>query len=124
MVGAVIVGGIFEDILGLTAKYWRRIISPIVSSCVLGGCTVIMFGSIMMSGVRMMHDAGMNQRNTLIAATSICLGVGVTQVDGFFDQLPAFIGEIFAGNMVAGVFVVALILDICLPKDPKHYDSV
>ena len=35
--------------------------------CVLGGCTVIMFGSIMMSGVRMMHDAGMDQRNTLIA---------------------------------------------------------
>jgi xanthine/uracil permease len=124
MVGAVIVGSIFEGILGLTAKYWRRIISPIVSSRVLGGCTVIMFGSIMMSGVRMMHDAGMNQRNTLIAATSICLGVGVTQVDGFFDQLPAFVGEIFAGNMVAGVFVVALILDICLPKDPKHYDSV
>ena len=100
MVGAVIVGGVFEGILGLTAKYWRRIISPIVSSCVLGGCTVIMFGSIMMSGVYMMHDAGMNQCNTLIAATSICLGVGVTQVVGFFDQLPAFIGEIFAGNMV------------------------
>mgnify|MGYP004525934407 FL=1 len=118
MVGAVIVGGIFEGILGLTAKYWRRIISPIVSSCVLGGCTVIMFGSIMMSGVRMMHDAGMNQRNTLIAATSICLGVGVTQVDGFFDQLPTFIGEIFAGNMVAGVFVAALILDIC-PRIPS-----
>ncbi len=35
MVGAVIVGGIFESILGLTAKYWRRIISPIVSSCVV-----------------------------------------------------------------------------------------
>ena len=124
MVGAIIVGGIFEGILGLTAKYWRGIISPIVSACVLGGCTVIMFGSIMMSGVRMMHDAGMDQRNTLIAATSICLGVGATQVDGFFDQLPSFIGDIFAGNMVAGVFVVGLILDLCLPKDPKHYDSM
>ena len=45
-------------------------------------------------------------------------------MDDFFDQLSAFIGEIFAGNMVAGVFVAALILDICLPKDPKHYDSV
>ena len=91
---------------------------------ILGGCTVIMFGSIMMSGVRMMHDAGMDQRNTLIAATSICLGVGVTQVDGFFDQLPGFIGDIFAGNMVAGVFVVGLILDLCLPRDPSHYTSM
>lgn len=84
----------------------------------------IMFGSIMMSGVRMMHDAGMDQRNTLIAATSICLGVGVTQVDGFFNELPPFIGDIFAGNMVAGVFVVGLILDLCLPRDPSHYTSM
>ena len=35
-----------------------------------------------------------------------------------------YIGEIFFGNMVAGVFVVGLILDLCLPKDPKHYDSM
>ena len=91
---------------------------------ILGGCTDIMFGSIMMSGVRMMHDAGMDQRNTLIAATSICLGVGVTQVDGFFNELPSFIGDIFAGNMVAGVFVVGLILDLCLPRDPSHYTSM
>lgn len=90
--------------------------------CVLGGCTVIMFGSIMMSGIKMMHDAGMNNRNTLIAATSLCLGVGVTQVDGFFDNLPSVFGDIFAGNMVAGVFVVGLILELCLPKDPKRYE--
>ena len=28
MVGAIIVGGLFEGVLGLTAKYWRKIISP------------------------------------------------------------------------------------------------
>lgn len=35
MVGAIIVGGVFEGILGLTAKYWRKIISPILSACVV-----------------------------------------------------------------------------------------
>ena len=50
--------------------------------------------------------------------------MGVTQVEGFFDQMPAFIGDIFAGNMVAGVFVVGLILDICLPRDPSRYESM
>lgn len=112
---AMILGGLFPPIGAFFTT---------LPDCVLGGCTVIMFGSIMMSGVRMMHDAGMDQRNTLIAATSICLGVGVTQVDGFFDQLPGFIGDIFAGNMVAGVFVVGLILDLCLPRDPSHYTSM
>lgn len=112
---AMILGGLFPPIGAFFTT---------LPDCVLGGCTVIMFGSIMMSGVRMMHDAGMDQRNTLIAATSICLGVGVTQVDGFFNELPSFIGDIFAGNMVAGVFVVGLILDLCLPRDPSHYTSM
>ena len=112
---AMILGGLFPPIGAFFTT---------LPDCVLGGCTVIMFGSIMMSGVRMMHDAGMDQRNTLIAATSICLGVGVTQADGFFNELPSFIGDIFAGNMVAGVFVVGLILDLCLPRDPSHYTSM
>lgn len=117
MVGALamILGGLFPPIGAFFTT---------LPDCVLGGYTVIMFGSIMMSGVRMMHDAGMDQRNTLIAATCIFLGVGVTQVDGFFNELPSFIGDIFAGNMVAGVFVVGLILDLCLPRDPSHYTSM
>ena len=110
---ALILGGLFPPIGAFFTT---------LPDCVLGGCTVIMFGSIMMSGVRMLQDAGMNQRNTLIAATSICLGVGATQVDGFFDNLPSVFGEIFAGNMVAGVFVVGLILEICRPKDISKYE--
>ena len=35
LVGAVMIGGIFEGILGLTAKYWRRFVTPIVSACVV-----------------------------------------------------------------------------------------
>ena len=112
---AMILGGLFPPIGAFFTT---------LPDCVLGGCTVIMFGSIMMSGVRMMHDAGMTPRNTLIAATSICLGVGVTQVDGFFNNLPTFIGDVFAGNMVAGVFVVGLLMDLFLPRDPKCYDSM
>ena len=112
---AMILGGLFPPIGAFFTT---------LPDCVLGGCTVIMFGSIMMAGIKMMIDAGLDNRNTLIAATSICLGVGVTQVEGFFDYLPSIIGEIFAGNMVAGVFVVGLIMEILLPKDPAKYEAV
>ena len=111
---AMILGGLFPPIGAFFTT---------LPDCVLGGCTVIMFGSIMMAGIHMMLDAGVNNRNTLIAATSICLGVGVTQVEGFFDNLPAIFGDIFAGNMVAGVFVVGLIMELCLPKDPACYEA-
>ena len=112
---AMILGGLFPPIGAFFTT---------LPDCVLGGCTVIMFGSIMMAGIKMMIEAGLDNRNTLIAATAICLGVGVTQVEGFFDYMPAIFGEIFAGNMVAGVFVVGLIMEILLPKDPAKYEAV
>ena len=112
---AMILGGLFPPIGAFFTT---------LPDCVLGGCTVIMFGSSMMAGIKMMIEAGLDNRNTLIAATAICLGVGVTQVEGFFDYMPAIFGEIFAGNMVAGVFVVGLIMEILLPKDPAKYEAV
>lgn len=111
---AMILGGLFPPIGAFFST---------LPDCVLGGCTVIMFGSIMTSGIKMMHDAGMDNRNTLIASTSICLGVGVTQVEGFFNYMPSFISDVFAGNMVAGVFVVGIIMELLLPKDPSKYES-
>ena len=35
VIGAIIVGGIVEGILGLFAKYWRKLITPVVSACVV-----------------------------------------------------------------------------------------
>ena len=34
MVGAVIAGGIFEGLVGMSAKYWKRFLTPVVSACV------------------------------------------------------------------------------------------
>ena len=85
-------------------------------ACVLGGCTIIMFGSILVSGITMLYEAGLDHRTSMIAATSLALGIGVTQVDGFFDQMPPIVGDIFAHNPVAGVFVISVVLSLILPK--------
>ena len=82
--------------------------------CVLGGCTVIMFGAIIVSGVTMLGECGFDQRNTIIAATSF--GIGVTQVPEFFSGMPQIVSDIFSGNPVAGVCVVAMSLSLALPK--------
>ena len=171
MIGAVIVGGCIEGLLGLTAKYWRRFVSPIVSACVvttigfsllstgissfasssvyptgawqnllvavitLAACLVynslakgfwkqlyVLFGAIIVSGVTMLGECGFDQRNTIIAATSFAIGIGVTQVPEFFSGMPQIVSDIFAGNPVAGVFVVAMILSLALPKKVKPED--
>ncbi|MBQ5781656.1 MAG: purine permease [Spirochaetaceae bacterium] len=83
---------------------------------VLGGCTIIMFGTIMSGGIGMLHKAGMSQRNTLIVALSCSFGIGVTFSPTVLPQA-LYIRDIFGANMVAGVFVIAFILNLVLPKD-------
>lgn len=45
---------------------------------VLGGCTLMMFGTILFSGVEMLAKAGFNQRNSIIVSLSLAIGIGFT----------------------------------------------
>lgn len=84
---------------------------------VLGGCTVMMFGSIMYEGIKMLKNCEFNDRTMIIVSLSFCIGVGLTQTSGnFFSAFPQVVGDIFNGNAVAGVFVVSLLLSLFLPK--------
>ena len=83
---------------------------------VLGGCTLMMFGSIVVSGVRMLGDCGYSQRNMIIAALSLSIGIGFTQNPAIFKIFPALIKSVFAENCVAVVFVVAALLNWILPE--------
>ena len=87
-----------------------------VPQAVLGGCTIMMFGSILVSGFQMMSEAGFTQRNLTIAATALGIGIGFTQVAGMFDIFPAMLQSLFGGNSVALSFIVAVILNLVLPK--------
>lgn len=84
---------------------------------VLGGCTVMMFGSIMYEGIKMLKNCEFNDRTMIIVSLSFCIGVGLTQTSGnFFSAFPKEVGDIFNGNAVAGVFVVSLLLSLLLLK--------
>lgn len=84
---------------------------------VLGGCTIMMFGTIVVSGLQMISKCGFTQRNTVIAALSLSIGLGFTQCGELFEIFPRMIQNVFAQNCVAVVFVVAIILNLILPKN-------
>ena len=90
---------------------------------VLGGCTIMMFGNIILSGFQMIAEAGFTQRNIAIAALSLTIGIGFTQVSDIFVHFPAQFQQIFASNCIAVAFVVALILSLVLPSE-EHFLSV
>ena len=88
---------------------------------VLGGCTVMMFGSIMYEGIKMLKECEFNDRTMIIVSLAFCIGVGLTQTSGnFFAAFPKAVGDIFNGNAVAGVFVVSLLLSLFLPGGKKE----
>ena len=87
---------------------------------VLGGCTLMMFGSIVVSGVHMLSQCGYSERNMTIAALSLSVGLGFTQTPQIFHIFPPLFKSVFAENCVAVVFLVSLVLSFILPKDkPK-----
>lgn len=84
---------------------------------VLGGCTIMMFGTIVISGLQMISKCGFSQRNITIAALSLSIGIGFTQVPELFSIFPHIVETVFAENCVAVVFIVAIILNLILPKN-------
>ena len=88
---------------------------------VLGGCTLMMFGTILFSGVEMLAKAGFNQRNSIIVSLSLAIGIGFTTSSeiGLWAYFPEVVQSVFATNVVAVVFVVAIVLNLILPKNMK-----
>ncbi len=86
---------------------------------VLGGCTIMMFGTILTSGVQMIARSGFSQRNVVIVSLSLAVGIGFTTASevGIWAIFPPMIQSVFSGNVVAVVFVVSVLLSLLLPKD-------
>ena len=76
--------------------------------CVLGGCTIMMFGSIVVSGMQMIASCGFSQRNIVIASLSLAIGVGFTastEAD-IWAIFPSIVQIVFGATGVAEVVVV------------------
>ena len=89
-----------------------------IPDAVLGGCTIMMLGTIFALGIEMLVKAGLNQRNVTILALSFAIGVGFTSASesAIWSIFPEIVCSVFATNVTAVVFVVAVILNLVLPK--------
>ena len=68
-------------------------------------------------GLQMISKCGFSQRNIVIAALSLSVGLGFTQCENLFAIFPQIIQTVFAQNCVAVVFIVAIVLNLILPKN-------
>ncbi|MCH4163682.1 MAG: purine/pyrimidine permease, partial [Lentilactobacillus diolivorans] len=98
-------------ILGLIPKFGA--IATLIPSSVLGGAMLVMFGMVGAQGIKMLSKVELNNKNLLIIAISVGLGIGVTTQPSLFQYLPASVQVIMSNGMVVGSFT-AVILNILL----------
>jgi NCS2 family nucleobase:cation symporter-2 len=108
--GVLILAGFFPAVGAVLAT---------LPDAVLGGCTIMMFGNIVVSGLQMIGACGFSQRNITIAALSLSIGLGFTQVPQMFAIFPDVVATVFAENCVAVVFLVSILLNLILPKETQ-----
>ncbi|NJN22887.1 MAG: xanthine permease XanP, partial [Leptolyngbya sp. RL_3_1] len=105
------IAGIFV-ILGLVpivAGVFQTIPQP-----VLGGATIIMFGTVAVAGIKIISCVNLTKRASIILAVSLGLGLGVSVVPDILDQMPGLVKSIFASGISTGG-LTALLLNIILP---------
>ncbi|NVK57249.1 MAG: purine permease [Alteromonadaceae bacterium] len=81
---------------------------------VLGGATLVMFAMVAVGGVKILTSEPLNQRNSLITACSLGMGLGVMLVENVLTQLPGWIGNIFM-SPVTTAGITAIVLTVLLP---------
>ncbi|SFD30434.1 uracil-xanthine permease family protein [Clostridium uliginosum] len=109
-------------ISGLVPKFASILTS--IPQCVLGGATLSVFATITMTGIKMISSTKLTARNTAIVGLSIALGVGIVQVPNALALFPAWFISIFGKSSIVVTTLVAIALNLILPKDETELISV
>ncbi|WEG13485.1 nucleobase:cation symporter-2 family protein [Pullulanibacillus sp. KACC 23026] len=112
-----IAAGLILIALGLVPKI--AALATMIPTAVLGGATVIMFGMVVSSGIKMLHDVDFsNNNNLLVIACSVSIGLGATVVPNLFAALPGALQILCSDGIIAGS-LTAIFLNLILNKPIK-----
>ncbi|EKF9580303.1 uracil-xanthine permease [Vibrio cholerae] len=87
----------------------------LIPESVLGGATIVMFGTIAAAGVRIISRVDLDRRAILIMALSFSMGLGIAQKPEILQFMPEFIKNLFSSGVAAGG-ITAIVLNLLLPE--------
>ena len=82
---------------------------------VLGGATLVMFGSVAAAGVRILAQAPLDRRSMLIIATSFGVGLGIAAQPNLLHLMPTLVQSLFDSAITSGG-LTAIVLCLLLPE--------
>lgn len=112
---ALSTGAVFLILCGLIPKLGA--IVSIMPQAVLGGAAVMMFSSIVISGIQLITKEPLTGRNLSIVSVALGVGYGIGSNSAILANAPQTISLIFGGSGIVPAAVVAIVLNILLPKD-------
>jgi NCS2 family nucleobase:cation symporter-2 len=115
---ALSTGAIFLILCGLCPKLGAVV--SIMPQSVLGGAAVMMFSSIIISGIQLITKEPLTPRNLSIVSVALGVGYGMGANSTILAQTPQAVQLIFGGSGIVPAAAVAIILNIVLPKDKKE----
>ncbi|MCD8116160.1 MAG: purine permease [Oscillospiraceae bacterium] len=117
---AIACGAVFLVLCGLLPKVGA--IVSIMPQSVLGGAAVMMFASIVVSGVNLITKEPLTGRNATIVAIALGLGYGIGAHSTALQYMPSFISNLFGESGIVPACLVAVILNLALPKDKEQLE--
>ncbi|HCC88171.1 MAG TPA: xanthine permease XanP [Prevotella sp.] len=108
-VGYFIAGALF--LLGLFPVVGEFF--SLIPDCVLGGATLLMFGTVAAAGVRIIASTTIDRKAVLVLAISFSMGMSVELVPDILSQMPSVIKSIFSSGITTGG-VTAMIANACI----------
>ena len=110
-------GAVFLILCGLLPKLGAFI--SIMPQSVLGGAAVMMFSSIIVSGIQLITKEPLGARNLTIVSVAIGVGYGIGANSNILVHTPEFVSLIFGGSGIVPAALMAIVLNIILPKEKE-----
>lgn len=108
---AVSAAGVILLVLGLCPKL--STLFSVIPDPVFGGAIIMMFGTILVSGMKIIMESELSDRTQTILAVSLAIGIGFNSVAGALGQFPFWVSTLLCG--VPGTAFVGVILNLILP---------
>ena len=115
---ALACGAVFLILCGLFPKLGALI--SIMPQSVLGGAAVMMFSSIIVSGIQLITKEPLNARSLTIVSVALGVGYGIGANTAILAHAPEFISLIFGGSGIVPAALMAILLNIILPKEKRE----
>ena len=115
---ALATGAVFLILCGLCPKLAALI--SIMPQAVLGGAAVMMFSSIVFSGIQLITKNPMNSRNLSIVSVALGVGYGMGANPDILVHAPKLVQLVFGGSGIVPAAIVAILLNIVLPKEKEE----